>query len=156
VGVVIVWLISRPISNDRPSITTGQVCVNLPQCRFINPSPFPYSAKSDDPHFTSLASSVSSYIKTAEKDGQADSVSVYIRDLDSGQWTGVNEDGLYTPSSMLKVVAIMAVLKPAETDPALLDVKVQYRNTPPGSAGYFDDQDILTDGNYTLRDMTPI
>lgn len=59
-------------------------------------------------------------------------VSVYFRDLDTGQWTGVNENDTYSPASMLKVPVMIAYFKLAETHPEILYKKVLYD-------GSFDD-----------------
>jgi beta-lactamase class A len=87
------------------------------------------------------------------KNGLADSVSVYMRDMNSGQWSGMNEDALYTPSSMLKVIAMMAALKLAEHDPTILSEKLHYYKSLPGSKDYFDSNDKAKIGTYTLQEL---
>lgn len=56
-------------------------------------------------------------------------VSYYFRDLASGQWVGINEKDLFSPASLLKIPVMIAVLKEAESNPDLLQVKAQYDST---------------------------
>ncbi len=64
------------------------------------------------------------------KKGLIASASVYFRDLNSGSWTGVNENEKYAPASMYKVVLMIALLKEAyENNPRLLDQKMTIKNT---------------------------
>lgn len=59
----------------------------------------------------------------------ASSTSVYFRDLNVGKWTGVNEDAIYNPSSMMKVAVMMGYLKRVDTDHDLLNKMLQYKYT---------------------------
>ena len=48
--------------------------------------------------------------------------SVYFRDLNTGYWTGVNENEKYAPASMYKVAVMIAILKQAyDNSPHFLD-----------------------------------
>lgn len=152
-GIFLGWLIPDSVAKSPLSSTTEQVRVNLPQYKFINPPLFSESAKSNDPDFKALAASMGVYVASAQKDGSAESVSVYFRDLNAGNWTGVNEDALYTPSSMLKVVAMMAALKLAESNPTILSERLKYHKSLPGSADYFYTNDSVASGSYSLEDL---
>ena len=59
-------------------------------------------------------------IDERKKTGAASHVSVYFRDLENGPLFGVEMEEKFTPASLLKVPFMMAILKEAETDPALL------------------------------------
>lgn len=66
------------------------------------------------------------FIAESAKNNWAQNVSVYFRDLISGQWTGVNEDEKYIPASLVKVPLLLAYYRYAETNPAILEAKVEY------------------------------
>ena len=51
--------------------------------------------------------------------------SVYFRDLNSGDWMGVNEDDKYIPASLTKVPMLIAYYKLAETDSSILEKKIE-------------------------------
>ena len=53
-------------------------------------------------------------------------VSVYFRDLKNGPWVGVNEEERFTPASLMKVPLMMTILKRAESDPSLLQLRLTY------------------------------
>lgn len=66
------------------------------------------------------------FIKKNIKDNSAQNISVYFRDLISGQWTGVNEDEKYIPASLVKVPLMMAYYRYAEINPEIFDKKIAY------------------------------
>lgn len=82
-------------------------------------------------------------VKDTVQRGDADSVALYLRALNSGRWIGINEHETFSPASMLKVVNMIAYLKLAEEDPLLLgqslvydgsfdeDTKQQIKNSAP-------------------------
>lgn len=51
-------------------------------------------------------------------------VSVYYRDLNTGQWFGINQDETFIPASLFKVPIMITYLKDAESDPNLLSTKI--------------------------------
>lgn len=58
--------------------------------------------------------------------GKVHKVSIYFRDPTNGQWFGVNEDQGYNPASLLKVPAMIAYFKEAESNPAALSTPITY------------------------------
>lgn len=52
---------------------------------------------------------------------------VYFRDLNNGQWFGINENVKYHPASLLKVPIMIACFKVAERNPEFLREKITYR-----------------------------
>lgn len=61
--------------------------------------------------------------------GNASHISVYFRDLNNGPWIGINEKESFSPSSLLKVPLMMAILQMAEKNPAILQEKLVYTGT---------------------------
>lgn len=51
---------------------------------------------------------------------------VYFRDLNSGNWTGIKENDLYYPASMLKVVVAIGAYRQAEETPGYLYSSLVY------------------------------
>ncbi len=66
--------------------------------------------------------SISSYKSTSE----IGDISVYLRDLNSGRWWGVNENYQYSPASLYKVALMIAYLKQAESDPGVFSRQIIY------------------------------
>ena len=70
-------------------------------------------------------------VEQSKEAGLATSISVYFRDLESGEWAGVNESEKYAPASMYKVAILIAYLKEAGTNPNLLSSTIEYRGAVP-------------------------
>lgn len=90
--------------------------------RFINPLLLSgeYSEKREFPEYRPLEDRLNALIGQKIRDGKADKISVYFRDLDRGLWTGVNEQESYVAASLFKVPIMIAYFKQAEKDPAVL------------------------------------
>lgn len=84
--------------------------------------------------------------------------SVYFRDLNNGPWFGIDEKELFTPASLLKVPLMMAYLKKAESNPAVLSESFIYEDVAPeGPAATISPQNYLKNGkSYTVREMIEI
>jgi beta-lactamase class A len=59
--------------------------------------------------------------------GDAHTIALYFRDLQSGAWFGVNDQQQFTPASLMKVPLMIAVMKHAERDADLLQKKIRYQ-----------------------------
>lgn len=73
-----------------------------------------------------LNSRLNNFVAQQIKQGNAQNISVYIRNLIDNSWAGVNEDQQYHPGSMLKVLIMMAYYREAELDPTLLNKTLLY------------------------------
>ncbi|MFM1875177.1 MAG: hypothetical protein RL266_914 [Bacteroidota bacterium] len=72
-----------------------------------------------DTYVPEFKSELEQYLKNVNQRGTR--ISVYFRDLHSGQSYGVDEDAFYSPASMLKVADMMRIFKMAEADPEILN-----------------------------------
>lgn len=75
-----------------------------------------------------LKGSIQTMIDTAIDSHNVSFVSLYFRDLNNGPWIGINEKEKFSPASLLKVPLMMAYLKLAETNPALLNQKLTVKD----------------------------
>lgn len=84
-------------------------------------------------------------------------VSLYFRDLNNGPWLGINEKEDFSPASLLKVPVLIAFLHQAETDPSLLEQKVNILPSDINQVvkpNIISSEDHLIVGNeYTLLDI---
>jgi beta-lactamase class A len=104
------------------------------------------------PDLNDLKNSVKNEITKIVKAGNAESVSLYFRDLNSGRWTGINENETYKPSSMLKVMVMMTYYKQASTDPKILEEKLYYEpKSDPGQ--HYKPEHVLSAGYYTVQEL---
>jgi beta-lactamase class A len=75
--------------------------------------------------YQSLYNNLQDYIQ--KKSAVGDSTSVYFIDYAHGGRFAINAKDLYAPSSLMKVVVMIAYFKKAETDPGILDQKLLYQ-----------------------------
>lgn len=111
---------------------------------------------------TSSSLGYNSFNKTAhglaEKYGLS-GFSVYFRDLNDGQWVGVNEKDTFSPASLMKTPLLIAFLKNVERDPSLLDRKMvadekYFKLATPQN---FEIQNKIRQGvTYSLREVIEI
>jgi hypothetical protein len=120
--------------------------------QFINPLLYIENASTTfhelDPLKEKYQETINSYIAQ----GLADKVSVYYRDLNSGIWTGVGEDELYVPGSILKVATLIVYLKIAEDDPNIFNQELPYDSTK-NDDQYYAPQEQLETGNYKVTTL---
>ena len=79
---------------------------------------------------TELKSTFATITNAALTDHDAEDVSVYFRQLYTGEWTAVNMETNYSPASLMKVPVLMAYLKQAETATDLLTQTITVTEDP--------------------------
>jgi beta-lactamase class A len=75
---------------------------------------------------TTLRSALEKDVKQYELNRDATRISVWVRDLTTLQWMGVNEKEEYAPASLFKVPVMIAIFKYAEIEPSILDQKIVF------------------------------
>jgi len=78
----------------------------------------------DTPVVTTLEEELREYIRQAKEAKNVTDVSVYFHDLNTGNWLGIDRTLKFSPASLLKVPILITYLKLAESDPNLLQQKV--------------------------------
>jgi beta-lactamase class A len=69
---------------------------------------------------------VDAFIRRKVSAGEASSVSVFFRDLNSGHRFGIREQEAFSPESLLKLPLMIAYFKWAESDPRVLQRRIPY------------------------------
>jgi beta-lactamase class A len=109
--------INKPVKIIKSSsytLTSPLLDIELPQGVMVNQEPIPFK------HI------IEGYV-TSQVDGKSLSrVAVYYRNLQDGPWFGINEEYRFIPASMIKVPVMIAWLKRAERDPAILKRRLLY------------------------------
>jgi beta-lactamase class A len=133
-------------SNDNLS----EVRINSQQFRFTNP--LLYYKSNPDQSLNPLKDTFSAYVTPAKNRGDASSISVYYRDMNTGEWTGLDETVNYEPASMLKVVLMIAYLKQSVENPGVLTQKIPYTPTNNVEEAYRA-ADVVPAGSYSVSDL---
>jgi beta-lactamase class A len=88
--------------------------------------------------------------------GDADKISLYFRELNTGQWTGVGENDNYIPASLTKLPLMMAYFRIAEDKPNILTNRFTYNGGTDENANQVVDvpPDSLQKGrSYTIAEL---
>ncbi len=80
--------------------------------------------------FLPLKHDLKGLIDSLRKAGMLTQASVYFREFDNRDWIAVNRDEQYHPASLMKVALLIAYLRNAQANPAMLKQELTY-NTPP-------------------------
>ncbi|MBX4197723.1 class A beta-lactamase-related serine hydrolase [Candidatus Parcubacteria bacterium] len=150
-GLATGWLVEAHISNSALPQIVKQVRENAGSV-LINPVLYTETTQSRSLVYNPLRKSLDTEIKTILNNQSADSVSVYFRELNTGLWTGINEDVAYEPSSMLKVLVMLSYLRLAETEPSILSTKLTYA-VADQLGQHYKPISIPKSGQYSVEDL---
>ncbi len=151
---VFVGIFIKPYALPTPK--SRSVRENNDSYKFINPILYVDNANASGSKYQDLKTKINAFIKSTTASKYATAVSVYFRDMNSGQWIGINENDEYTPASMLKVALLIAYLREAETDPGVLDklVRLSPNSYNLNSLQTYQPKDPILPGNtYTISDL---
>lgn len=102
--------------------------------------------------FENLNSILNNKIASLNEQDLAKDISVYYRDMNTGHWTGINENYKYHPSSMLKVLGLMSYMKRSETEPELLGKMLYYKSfNDPGQN--YKPSSVLSTGMHSVKEL---
>ena len=94
--------------------------------KFINPLLGFDSAERTHSEYTQLKNRIQLLIDSSQVAPHVDRISVYFRNLETGEWVGINPNEDFDPASLLKVPVMMYYLKLAESDRAILSRTYSY------------------------------
>jgi beta-lactamase class A len=105
-------------------------------------------------NYTQLKSSIQKIIDTKISNHEVGSISLYYRDLNNGPWIEINPDDKFSPASLLKVPLMMAYLKLAEDNHALLSKKLIVGNYQEDDSPNILPQKMVKAGEeYTVEEL---
>lgn len=100
---------------------------NSDEYKFINPLLIGSGSEETYPELNPLKNKIKDYVSKNISNNNAINISVYYRDLNTSESTGVNEDDLYSPGSMLKISTLITYLKLADEDQKILTDNIYYK-----------------------------
>jgi len=96
------------------------------------------------------------YIQEKKYSNEVTHVSVYYRNLNNGNWFGINEKEMFSPASLMKLPLLLVYLKKIEQDPSVRDQKLTYREDPI-EAEYIQDivpqKKLVDKQSYTIKEL---
>ena len=69
---------------------------------------------------------INALVERTQEAGAAENISVYFRDLNNGQWFGINETEKFSPANLLKIPVMIAYFKHAESSPQSLKKRLAF------------------------------
>lgn len=124
--------------------------------KLINPL---YECNTGVPYGTTqlldLKNNVENYIDQLKSTSSVSKVSVQFRDLNTGQWFGINEHDVFSPSSLLKTPVMMAYFSESQKDPSILNKEITYTYDPiPVLSQTYQTESPIKKGNtYTIEQL---
>ena len=104
--------------------------------------------------FIPLKSQIDEFVQQMKRSGDLFQASVYLKDLNSGDWMDYDPKGTYQPGSLFKVVAMMTVFRMAEKDPALLDKEIAFKTSDaPAPTQTFNSEIIQPGAKYKIKEL---
>ncbi|HPY08991.1 MAG: serine hydrolase [Patescibacteria group bacterium] len=112
-------------------------------------------SKVETPVISSLKNDLNQYIAKVKKENNVSDVAVYLHDLNSDNWLGINLSSKFSPASLLKVPILIAFLKVAETNPEILKqtVTINNPNIPVINPNITPFKSIQANETYTIEEL---
>jgi beta-lactamase class A len=86
--------------------------------------------------------------------GELSDASVYLRNLETGEWTSINDKAAFHPGSLIKVPMLLYYLKASEKDPEVLNKKLMIPSGIKGIPSHtYAEKTIELDKEYTVREL---
>lgn len=128
-----------------------------PGYRFINPLLECDYSEDAEPirELLPFRDKVEDVVNSCVREGLANNVSVYFRDLNNGPWFSINPTDKFAPASLLKVPVMITLLRHAEQNPAFLRQVIHVPKDYPVEWGQtFAPREQLVPGNsYTVEEL---
>jgi beta-lactamase class A len=104
-----------------------------------------------------LYQTVGSKIKNLEDKYHIAFSSVYYRDLNNGQWIGINEKEPFAIASLIKIPILFSILKEAQKSPEIMDKTVQISDVDKTSSpeqNIKPEEELVVGSSYTIKDLS--
>lgn len=104
--------------------------------------------------YSSLQTSLEDDIDHAIASENVTRASVFLRNFESGEWLGVNGDDGYSPSSLMKILTLIAYLRVSETTPGYLDQTITVTSIPKlAQQNILPANTAIVGKTYTVREL---
>ena len=117
--------------------------------------PLLYTEISDESqNLKSLKDELLFQINRMKSAGFVNEASVYLRKLNDGEWISVNNSVVYSPGSILKIVAAMTYLGMAESNPSLVEKEFLFTQRKRGvPVQTFNETPLVSGKRYKAKDL---
>lgn len=144
-----------PMTSEIPQKTQRDGFAICKVKEFNNIKPLSKESITESPEFTPLKNELQHLVDSLKTIGEANQVSVYLREFDSHGWMALNRDEQYHPASLMKVALLIAYLRMAEANSGLLKQELLYVK-PKGDAintQFYAGPSIESGKKYTIHEL---
>lgn len=136
-----------------PSGSSGHDC--LSNLDFIRPNLDCSVSDEKMQRMSALQDKLEAIVPTYAKSGKADKIGVFVRDMNTTRYAGVNDGDTFIMASLLKVPLLIAGFKLAEVEPKILDQEIAYAGSPDRYAEQnFPIEDrLIPNRKYTVKEL---
>ena len=102
-----------------------------------------------------LEDKITTSIQSFEKTNKVKRISVFVRDLNSSRFMGVNDADIYYMASLLKTSLLIGGFKLAEVEPLVLEQEIVYTGKPNLNNGQIIkvEDELKVGQSYTIKDL---
>jgi len=101
-------------------------------------------------HYNGLMGIINSEISSYNATGK---VGVFVQDIGTGAWLGINEEGDFTPASLLKIPIALAIMKKVDRGEIKLDDTITVTEQDVDTLYDFHYAPLQVGANYTISDL---
>jgi len=127
IGGSVGWAIARNMENVQARVTTQNYPIRENGYKFIHPLIISGDNSGQNEALKPIKNKIYEGTYELLNNAKTKTVSLYLRDLNSGRWAGIQENAIYDSASLLKVPILIAYLKKSESDHTLFSKKILYR-----------------------------
>ncbi|MDB5190306.1 MAG: hypothetical protein JWN49_632 [Parcubacteria group bacterium] len=161
VGIFVIGILLGYVGKDLLTKPVTVTAIRDPQDNYSLINPVLYTEVSESlsyPKYSPLKNALTKYVASAQQQGTASQISIYYRDMDAGQWVGINAAATYNPASMLKVVTLIGLLQANESNPKILSDHIAVPASTPiptaADATFYPPRDPVKSGvAYSIADL---
>ncbi len=157
VGFVVGWMCKGSINSKNSSRDDESASyLRLDGYKYISPLLIcDNDPKNDSESLNDMENNLSNFVNQKKAEGKFNDISVYYRDINSGNQINVNADTKYFPASLTKIPFAIAFMKAVESKPELLKQLTKVKLSADYNAGQeITPTDVVTIGqSYTNEEM---
>ncbi|HSX39929.1 MAG TPA: serine hydrolase [Candidatus Saccharimonadales bacterium] len=158
VGVALGFLVSNYTKHPVAVNSSNLQEIRLKEgYKFINPLLECDSNIQNSLQIRDLEARLKDYINTKISNNNITFAAIYFRDLNNGPWLSINSSTRFSPASLLKVPLMIGYYKWSESDPSVLnkklnddvtDVQASYKNVE-----FIPQKELQAGSDYTIDDL---
>jgi|CXWL01.1.fsa_nt_gi hypothetical protein len=154
-GVVLLATFSFGFVSQRAFLSLFDTALCTSDLTLIKPNLDCNLSEKKTENLSTLEEKLKENIAEYKEKGRAIRISVFVRELRSTRFVGVDENDLFYMASLLKVTVLIAGYKLAEVEPRVLDQEITYNGIPNVyNEQYIKPNEVLEKGkSYSIREL---